>query len=123
MDRKSSISVRKKETDVMKLLEVYAKEQGSKSPEKLYMVYTKLVYKILDIQSGLRGEFNSSQLSIIATLEIMIAQTVIRLMKENIHYKIIYKMVKQKANSFVGLISVEEIYSHDNELYNIELAS
>ena len=123
MQRDNSITVRNEETDVLKLLAIYAKNQGSRSPEKLYIVYTKLVYKILDIESGLRGYFNASQLSIIATLEIMIAQTVIELMKENIHYKVIYRIVKQKLNSFVGLISVKEIYSVDKELYNIKLAS
>ena len=123
MQRNNSITVRNEETDVIKLLSVYAKNQGSRSPEKLYIVYTKLVYKILDIESGLRGHFNASQLSIIGTLEIMIAQTVIELMKENIHYKIIYQTVKQKLNSFIGLISVKEIYSVDKELFNIKLAS
>ena len=123
MQRDNSITVRNEETDVLKLLAIYAKNQGSRSPEKLYIVYTKLVYKILDIESGLRGYFNASQLSIIATLEIMIAQTVIELMKENIHYKVIYQTVKQKLNSFVGLIAVKEIYSVDKELYNIKLAS
>ncbi|MAD41818.1 MAG: hypothetical protein CL623_05445 [Arcobacter sp.] len=123
MQRNNSILVRNDETDVIKLLSFYAKNQGSRSPEKLYIVYTKLVYKILDIKSGLRGHFNASQLSIIGTLEIMIAQTVIELMKENIHYKVIYQIVKQKLNSFVGLISVKEIYSVDKELYNIKLAS
>ena len=55
--------------------------------------------------------------------EILIAQTVIELIKENIQYKKIYQIVKQKLQSFVGLISVKEIYSTDIELYNIKLAS
>lgn len=58
MERKNSIQVRNDETDVLKLLEKYAKKQGSKNPEKLYMVYTKLVYKTLNIESGLRGQFS-----------------------------------------------------------------
>ena len=48
---------------------------------------------------------------------------VIELIKENIQYKKIYQIVKQKLQSFVGLISVKEIYSTDIELYNIKLAS
>ncbi|AXH11073.1 hypothetical protein [Halarcobacter bivalviorum] len=123
MDRLISKEIRNDETDVLKLLTIYAKNQGSKSPEKLYMVYTKLVYKTLDIESGLRGHFTSSQLSIIATLEIMIAQTVIELMKENIHYKIIYQLVKKKLQQFVGLITVKEIYSTNKKLYSFNLAS
>lgn len=87
------------------------------------MIYTKLVYQTLNIESGLRGEFNPQVLSLIATEEIIIAQTVIELMKKNIHYKIIYQEVKQKLNSFVGLISVKEIYKVDKELYTIKLAS
>ena len=117
MQRKNSIQIRNDETDILKILTTYARKQGSKSPEKLYMVYTKLVYKTLNIESGLRGQFNSHQLSIIA------AQTVIELIKENIQYKKIYQIVKQKLQSFVGLISVKEIYSTDIELYNIKLAS
>ncbi|MFW3440463.1 hypothetical protein ACN9J6_02920 [Aliarcobacter butzleri] len=123
MDRKVSIQIRNEETDVLKILTIYAKNQGSKSPEKLYMAYTKLVYQTLNIGSGLRGEFNPQVLSLIATEEIIIAQTVIELMKKNIHYKIIYQEVKQKLNSFVGLISVKEIYKVDKELYTIKLAS
>jgi len=123
MDRLISKEIRNDETDVLKLLTIYAKNQGSKSPEKLYLVYTKLVYKTLDIESGLRGHFTSSQLSIIATLEIMIAQTVIELMKENIHYKIIYQLVKKKLQQFVGLITVKEIYSTNKKLYSFNLAS
>lgn len=123
MDRKVSIQIRNEETDVLKILTIYAKNQGSKSPEKLYMIYTKLVYQTLNIESGLRGEFNPQALSLIATEEIIIAQTIIELMKKNIHYKIIYQEVKQKLNSFVGLISVKEIYKVDKELYTIKLAS
>lgn len=123
MNRKVSIQIRNEETDVLKILTIYAKNQGSKSPEKLYMAYTKLVYQTLNIGSGLRGEFNPQVLSLIATEEIIIAQTVIELMKKNIHYKIIYQEVKQKLNSFVGLISVKEVYKVDKELYTIKLAS
>lgn len=116
MQRKDTIIVRNDETDVLKLLTVYAKNQGSKNPEKLYIVYTKLVYKILEIESGLRGQFNASQLSIIATLEILIAQTVIELMQNNIHYKIIYVTVKQKLISFKTLISIKKIYVQEEQL-------
>lgn len=123
MDKRNSIEIRNNETDVLKLLTQYAKKQGSKSPDKLYMVYTRLVYKTLNIESGLRGQFNSPQLSIIATLEIMIAQTVIELMRENIHYKIIYQMVKEKLQQFVGLITVQEIYSTNRKLYCFDIAS
>mgnify|MGYP000331906382 CR=1 FL=1 len=52
MDRRIAIQVRNEETDVLKVLTNYAKNQGSKNPEKLYLVYTKLIYKILDIESG-----------------------------------------------------------------------
>lgn len=123
MERKNSIQVRNDETDVLKLLEKYAKKQGSKNPEKLYMVYTKLVYKTLNIESGLRGQFSSSQLSVIATVEIMISQTVIQLMKENFHYKLIYQIVKDKLQQFVGLISVQEVYNSRERFHNIHFAS
>ena len=123
MERKVAIQIRNDETDVLKILTNYAKKQGSKNPEKLYLVYTRLVYKTLNIESGLRGQFNAHQLSIIATIEIMIAQTVIQLIKENIQYKEIYQIIKQKLQSFVGLISVKEIYSTDMKIYNIKLAS
>lgn len=123
MQRKNSIEIRNDETDVLKVLTIYAKNQGSRSPEKLYMVYTRLVYKTLNIESGMRGQFNASQLSIVATLEIMIAQTVIDLMNDNVHYKEIYQIVKQKLKSFVKLIHVNKIYNTNKEVYNISLAS
>jgi len=123
MHRRNSIQIRNDETDVLKILTNYAKNQGSKNPEKLYLVYTKLVYETLNIESKLRGQFNSHQLSIIATAEILIAQKVIELMKKDIHYKIIYQEVKLNLQSFVGLISVREIYNSNEEIYNIKIAS
>lgn len=123
MTRINSIEVRNDETDVLKVLTTYAKVQGSKNSEMLYLVYTKLVYKTLNIESGLRGSFNSSQLSLIATIEIMIAQTVIKLMKQNIHYKEIYQIIKQKLEQFVDLISVQEIYDANKSCYKFDLAS
>lgn len=123
MNRYNSKELRRKETDVIKLLSDYARKQGSKNPEMLYMVYTQLVYKILDVESGLRGSFNSAQLSLIATIELMIAQTVVELMKQNIYYKDIYQIVKKKLQQLVGLISVQEVYSSNNIPYMFELAS
>ena len=123
MERNNSTNVRNEETDVLKLLVIYAKNQGSKNPEMLYIVYTKLVYKILNIESGMRGHFNSNQLSLIATNEIIIAQTVIELMKKDIHYKVIYKMVKHKLEILATLIVPSEIYNASEELYNLGFAS
>ncbi|WP_419767886.1 hypothetical protein [Arcobacter sp.] len=123
MERNNSKIIRNDETNVLKVLTEYAKNQGSKSPEKLYMVYTKLVYKILNIESGLRDKFNSSQLSLIATSEIMIRQTVLELMKKNIHYKLIYQSVKDKLQKFICLIAVEDVYKSNKEQYQLNLVS
>jgi len=121
--RQESIEIRNKETDVIKLLSKYAKNQGSKNPEMLYMVYTKLVYKMLNIESGMRGNFDYYQLSLIATNEIIIAQTVLELMEKNIHYKSIYKMVKEKLEILATLVAPNKLYSSNGKIYNLGFAS
>lgn len=46
--RDNSKANRLKETDVIKLLTEYAKEQGSSHPDKLYVVYTKLANSVIN---------------------------------------------------------------------------
>ena len=117
MDRGTSLKIRKNETNIIKILENYAKAQGSKNYNKLYLVYTKLVYKTLGIQSGNRDNLSPNILSILSTMEILIAQTVIELMKKNVHYKIIYITTKEKLYTLKELLYIE----NQNSINNLDL--
>lgn len=64
---------RLKETDVIKLLQGYAKEQGSKNSDKLYMVYTKLAKSIV---GGKRDSVSVSELNNLTLVENIILQTI-----------------------------------------------
>ena len=82
---------RLKETDVIKLLTEYAKEQGSTHSEKLYLTYTKLANSIV---CGKRDEMTISELNTLTLIESIIKQTIENDMLIEMHYKDIYKDCK-----------------------------
>ena len=51
LTRKQGKLTRKSETDVIKNLVEYAKLQGSKNADKLYMTYSKLAKKMANVES------------------------------------------------------------------------
>lgn len=91
---------RLKETDVIKLLEDYAKEQGSKNSDKLYMVYTKLAKSIV---GGKRDSVSVSELNNITLVESIILQTIKIDMSMGMHYKDIYKDCSDRIKRFAEI--------------------
>lgn len=89
-----------KETDVIKLLQDYAKEQGSKNSDKLYMVYTKLAKSVI---GGKRDSVSVSELNNLTLVESIILQTVQIDMSMGIHYKDIYKDCKDRIERFLEI--------------------
>ena len=95
--RKQGMLIRKDETSVIQKLVEYAKEQGSEHSEKLYMIYSKLVNKMVGITN--RDTATNAQLNDLSTMERLIANVVLDGMKEGLHYKEIYKQSKERLET------------------------
>lgn len=91
---------RLKETDIIKLLVNYAKEQGSAHSDKLYLTYTKLAKSVI---SGKRDEITASDLNNLTLVESIILQTIRIDMSMGMHYKEIYKDCKERINQFMEI--------------------
>lgn len=91
---------RLKETDVIKLLVDYAKEQGSSHSDKMYMTYTKLAKKVA---SGNRDKISVSELNNLTLAESIIKQTIEIDMSMGMNYKDIYKDCKGRIEQFMDI--------------------
>lgn len=98
--RESNKQNRLKETDVIQKLVEYAKEQGSKHPDKLYMVYTKLAKNVI---SGDRNDIGISDLGTLTLIESVILQTIRIDMSMGMHYKDIYKDCKERLEKLTEI--------------------
>lgn len=98
--RLASKENRLKETDVIKLLAEYAKEQGSTHSNKLYLTYTKLANAII---SGKRDDMTASELNTLTLIESIIKQTIEIDISMGMHYKDIYKDCKERINQFAEI--------------------
>jgi phage regulator Rha-like protein len=92
--RKAGKLTRRNETDVIKELIAYAKEQGSKNADMLYMTYSKLANKIAGIKQ--RDLATVKQLNILDELEGMIYHVIKLGMAAGKHHKDIYKDCKRR---------------------------
>lgn len=91
---------RLKETDVIKLLVDYAKEQGSTHSDKLYITYTKLAKTVIN---GNRDELTISEINNLTLVESIILQTIRIDMSMGMHYKDIYKDCKNRIEQFAKI--------------------
>lgn len=91
---------RLKETDVIKMLVDYAKEQGSTHSDKLYLTYTKLAKSII---GGNRDTVSVTDLNNLTLVESIILQTIRIDMSMNMPYKDIYKDCKDRLDRFADI--------------------
>lgn len=91
---------RLKETDVIKMLVEYAKEQGSTHSDKLYVTYTKLAKSII---GGNRDSITASDLNNLTLVESIILQTIRIDMSMGMHYKDIYKDCENRIEQFADI--------------------
>ena len=91
---------RLKETDVIKLLVDYAKEQGSTHSDKLYVTYTKLAKSVI---GGNRDNITVSDLNNLTLVESIILQTIRIAMSMGMHYKDIYRDCKNRIEQFADI--------------------
>jgi len=91
---------RLKETDVIKLLTEYAKEQGSTHLDKLYLTYTKLAKRVI---GGNRDDMTASEINNLTLVESIIRQTIQIDMSMGMNYKSIYKDCKERIERFMEI--------------------
>ena len=92
--RNESKQARRYETDQIKLFVEYAKEQGSKSADRYYVLFTKLINSKIGIQNGKRDELSQETLMELKSLETLVKMRIRKLMEKKTPYKKIYQDVK-----------------------------
>lgn len=85
---------RKAETDVLKQLVEYAKQQGSEHADMLYMTYSKLANKTVGVTN--RDTATAKQLMNLSVTENIILKVVEDGINQQLHYKEIYRNCKER---------------------------
>ena len=96
--------IRKVETDAIKDFIEYAKENGSQSSERYYMIITKATNEILGINKGQRDSLTAEQLDHLAMVERVIANALTTGVKKEMNYKDIYKLASSKARQVYNVV-------------------
>lgn len=96
--RKQGKLTRQAETDVIKKLVEYAKEQGSEHSQMLYTTYSKLANKMAGIDD--RELATISQLNELSFIENIILNQIRVGMEKKMHYKEIYRDCKRQIELF-----------------------
>lgn len=104
--RKAGKLTRKAETDTIKKLVEYAKEQGSEHADKLYMTYSKLANKMAGIQK--RDEASVMQLNNLSLMENIILHVIDTGILTGKHYKEIYQDCKKRLETVKDLAYLEQ---------------
>ena len=103
--RKQGKLTRKSETDVIKELVEYAKNQGSKNAEMLYMMYSKLANKMAGIDK--RDNATINQLNNLSLIENIILHCIRAGIEQEKHYKKIYQDCKARLVMFKDIAYLE----------------
>lgn len=98
--------IRKVETDAIREFIEYAKNNGSKSSDRYYMIITKATNEILGIEAGQRDNLTASQLDHLSMVERVIANTLNDGVEKGMNYKDIYKLAASKAKQVYGIVSL-----------------
>lgn len=97
-EREKGKLTRKSETDVLKELAEYMKEQGSEHADMVYMTYSKLANKAVGCKN--RELATSQQLSELSFIENIILNQARIGMERNLHYKEIFQECKKQIELF-----------------------
>ena len=103
--REDNKTNRLKETDVIKQLVEYAKEQGSTNSDKLYITYTKLAKTVIN---GKRDNMTISEINTLSLIESVILQTIRIDMSLEMNYKEIYQDCKNRINQFKEITYIDK---------------
>ena len=95
---------RRTETDVIQQLAEYAKQQGSKNSQMLYMVYSRLANKAVGVTS--RETASIRELNRLEEVEEMILKIIRRDMAKGLHYKEIYQNCKRQLEAWQEVLMI-----------------
>ena len=102
--REQGKQIRLETTDTIKEFVEYATNQGSKSANMYYKHFTNAEYKALGFiqqaKPNLRDTLDLMQLHQLILAEDLCKRSIEKYMKENLHYKEIYILVKQDIENF-----------------------
>ena len=104
--RKNGKLVRRTITDRIQTLIPYARQQGSKNYDKLYMTYSMLVNKLLGLKKGDREKVDINTLNYISQLEDVMQGVMYNEMEKGTHYKEIYQLCKKQGQQLVDIWSI-----------------
>lgn len=107
LTREQGKMIRRKETDAIQELILYAKEQGSEHFNRLYIVYSKLVNKLVGVEPNSRDTMEYAKLMTIHQLENMFSKIITDCMSKKIYYKEIYNICKERGTQFIALINYD----------------
>lgn len=108
--RSKGKEVRRDDTDTIKDFIAYAHGQGSKSASKYYMQITKMSYREIfavgneAVEKNFRDTLSTSQLISLAATEVVIAKALREGMMQDLPYKEIYRMARDRVASLCSLI-------------------
>lgn len=104
--RKAGKLTRKAETDTIKKLVEYARDQGSTHADMLYMTYSKLANKMAGISK--RDEATVTQLNNLSLMENIILHVIDTGILNGKHYKEIYQDCKKRLETVKDLAYLEQ---------------
>ena len=100
---------RRKETDALALLKIYAENQREGKPyAKIYTNYTQLVNKAVGLETGERKKASLRQLQMVSILEDMVENTVLEEMEKGVFFKAIYQKCKEKVETVSSLLYISK---------------
>lgn len=104
--RENGKLVRRTITDRIQILIPYARQQGSKNYDKLYMTYSRLVNKLLGLKTGDRERVDINTLNYISQLEDVMQGVMYNEMEKGTHYKEIYQLCKKQGQQLVDIWNI-----------------
>lgn len=114
--RLQSKQARRSFTDVVKEFVQYATDQGSKSANMYYMNITKMEYAALEITEkgqklpkNFRETLDCMDLCFLATAEQVAKNAITQGMVQNLYYKEIYKLAKEKVMSYSETVKLPRL--------------
>ena len=107
LTREKGKLVRRKETDTIQDLIVYAITQGSQNASKLYMTYSKLVNKLVGIEANSRDTIEFKQLISVQQLEDLFSKVIKDNMNKKVYYKEIYQRCKAIGTQYMAVINYD----------------
>ena len=99
---------RLKETDEIKALVAYAKENGSRNADKYYITFSNLANKAVGLDSNQRSIATTSQLNNLILIENIISHVIQEGLQQQNYYKEIYKSCTERIKQFKYIAYLEK---------------